>query len=102
MSKRQKPKSRSGKTKIISAEFTVVPRDEVNHPAHYTSLPAKCSACGHPVECVDVVELLPFNLGNAIKYIWRSAFKGKLRVDLEKASWYVSRELARISSGSGE
>lgn len=38
--------------------------DPVNHPAHYTSHPAG-------VECIDVVEHMTFNVGNAVKYLWR-------------------------------
>jgi len=54
--------------------------DPVNHPTHYN---------GHPsgVECIDVVEHMGFNLGNAIKYIWRADLKGAAIQDLEKAAW---------------
>jgi hypothetical protein len=37
-----------------------------------------------------------FNLGNAIKYIWRSGEKGDTVNDLKKARWYIDRELQRI------
>jgi len=37
-----------------------------------------------------------FNLGNAIKYIWRAALKGKQLEDLKKAMWYINREVERI------
>jgi hypothetical protein len=37
-----------------------------------------------------------FNLGNAIKYIWRAALKGKHLEDLKKAVWYINREIARL------
>jgi len=36
-----------------------------------------------------------FNLGNAIKYIWRADLKGKALQDLEKAVWYLQREIQR-------
>jgi hypothetical protein len=36
-----------------------------------------------------------FNLGNAIKYIWRADLKGSDVEDLRKARWYIERELAR-------
>jgi hypothetical protein len=60
--------------------------DMVNHPPHYT---------GHPsgVECIDVAEELPFNLGNAFKYVFRYRGKGG-RQDLEKARWYLLRQMA--------
>jgi|TARA_R110000824_G_C14737879_1_gene627099 hypothetical protein len=63
--------------------------DPVNHPAHYT---------GHPsgVECIDITEHFGFSLGNAIKYIWRAGLKSDNAVeDLEKAVWYIQREIKR-------
>jgi hypothetical protein len=62
--------------------------DNVNHPKHYNSHPAG-------IECIDVVEHLPFNVGNAIKYLWRADHKNGLE-DLRKAAWYVQREIARL------
>lgn len=61
---------------------------DVEHPKHY---------CDHPsgVECITITEHMNFNLGNAVKYIWRAALKGKHRQDLEKAIWYLKRELKR-------
>jgi hypothetical protein len=62
--------------------------DNVNHPPHYTQHPSG-------VECIQITEHFNFNLGNAIKYIWRSALKGQQLNDLEKAAWYIQREIAR-------
>lgn len=62
--------------------------DLVNHPPHYTSHPSG-------VECITITEHMGFNLGNAIKYIWRSDLKGDSIEDLKKAAWYVEREIAR-------
>jgi len=61
-------------------------KDPVNHPEHYTSHPSG-------VECIDIAEHMGFNLGNAIKYIWRAGLKGNALKDLEKARWYVEREI---------
>lgn len=61
--------------------------DIVNHPPHYNAHPSG-------VECIDVVEHMNFNLGNAIKYIWRADHKNGVE-DLRKAAWYVNREIAR-------
>ncbi len=69
--------------------------DAVNHPAHYTSSPARCE-CGKPVECIQVVENMGFNDGNAVKYLWRSHLKGDAVQDLEKAAWYLRREIERL------
>ena len=62
--------------------------DMVNNPPHYTKHPSG-------VECIDVTEHYGFNVGNAIKYLWRSEYKGGLQ-DLEKARWYINREIERI------
>jgi hypothetical protein len=53
------------------------------------------------VECIDVVEHLPFNLGNAIKYLWRAGSKGPADEDLRKAAWYVERERKRLARMKG-
>lgn len=70
--------------------------DIINHPKHYTSSSAKCSKCSHPIECIDVIEDLPFNVGAIIKYLWRREHKGSLLEDLKKCQWYINREISRI------
>lgn len=60
--------------------------DMVNHPPHYTSHPSG-------VECIQITEHMGFNLGNALKYIWRADLKGSAVEDLEKAVFYINREL---------
>jgi hypothetical protein len=67
--------------------------DPVNHPPHYTAHPSG-------VECVQIAEHMGFNLGNALKYIWRADLKGNAIEDLEKASWYLRREIERRSRSS--
>jgi len=62
--------------------------DPVNHPAHYTSHPSG-------VECIEVTRWMNFNLGNAIKYIWRAGNKGNALEDLKKARWYLDDEIKR-------
>lgn len=64
--------------------------DPVNHPPHYTAHPSG-------VECIQVTEHMGFNLGNAVKYIWRADLKGAAIQDLEKARWYIEREIAKRS-----
>jgi len=62
----------------------------VNHPPHYNAHPSG-------VECVDVVEHMSFNLGNAVKYIWRADLKSdNPDQDLAKAIWCLERERERI------
>jgi hypothetical protein len=62
--------------------------DMVNHPPHYTSHPSG-------VECIQITEHMGFNLGNALKYIWRADLKGSAVEDLEKAVFYINRELTK-------
>lgn len=75
--------------------------DPVNHPAHYTSGPA-CPGCGRTIECIDITEHMPFTLGNAIKYLWRADLKGAPIQDLEKAAWYIRREIERRKKYCGD
>ena len=67
------------------------PADNVNHPAHYTS---------GKIEVIDFIEdkELGFHLGNAVKYISRAGRKNpdKIVEDLQKAVWYINREIGRL------
>jgi len=67
--------------------------DPVNHPRHYTEHPSG-------VECITVTEHMNFCRGNAVKYIWRAGDKGDEIQDLEKARWYIDREISRLKSTS--
>jgi hypothetical protein len=60
----------------------------VNHPDHYNQHPAG-------IECIDIIEEFPFNIGTAMKYLWRCGLKDGAIEDLEKAAWYVEREIQR-------
>jgi hypothetical protein len=62
--------------------------EAVDHPVHYNKHPSG-------VECIQIVEYMNFNLGSAIKYIWRHNLKGTPVQDLEKAIWYLQREIER-------
>jgi len=62
--------------------------DNINHPAHYNNSMAHCT-CGRRIECIDVTRHMIFNIGNVIKYLWRSADKNGLE-DLKKAQWYLN------------
>lgn len=77
-------------TKIL----TPTKPEAVDHPSHYNANPSG-------IECIDVVEHLSFNVGNAIKYLWRAGMKGDLLEDLRKARWYVDREIQRIERARG-
>ena len=60
----------------------------VTHPEHYRQHPSG-------IECIQITEHMGFNLGNAITYIWRADLKGNAVQDLEKAVWYINREIVR-------
>jgi len=66
----------------------------IDHPAHYTSHPSG-------VECIDIVEHMTFNVGAAMKYLWRHGLKGPALEDLRKARWCIDREIARIIKDGG-
>ena len=62
--------------------------DAVNKPKHYLSHPSG-------IECITITEHMGFNLGNAIKYVWRADLKNNAIQDLKKAVWYIEREIKR-------
>jgi len=62
-------------------------KDAIN-PDHYKWLKG--------IECSDVTENFNFNLGNAIKYIWRAGHKDAVLQELKKAEWYIKREIKRL------
>ncbi len=66
----------------------VTAADLVNHPPHYTKDPSG-------TECIEVTEHRNFCIGNAIKYLWRCDDKDSPVQDLEKAKWYIQREIDR-------
>lgn len=79
------------KLAALADEAEASRHDPVNHPSHYTSMPTG-------VECIDVIEWMNLCRGNAIKYIWRAGQKdpSKEIEDLEKAVWYLNREIDRL------
>jgi hypothetical protein len=70
----------------------------INHPSHYNSHPSG-------VECITIAQHHTFNVGNAIKYLWRAGLKpvdGEIGAeaaiqDLRKAVFYLNAEVERIS-----
>lgn len=84
----------NGKFRWVAPKPIVTPQiemiepksDPVNHPAHY-----KVGG----IETIDFIEAkrLNYNMGNAVKYITRADHKGSRKQDLEKAIWYLKREL---------
>jgi len=66
--------------------------DPINHPVHYTAHPSG-------IECIDVTRHMGFNLGNAVKYIWRADLKNNAIEDLKKAIWYLQDEIKKREAG---
>jgi len=73
-------------TMLPMPEVNTITIDPVNQPAHY-------KAGG--IETIDFIEAkkLNYNLGNVVKYVTRSDLKGNRKQDLEKAMWYLKREI---------
>lgn len=76
--------------------------DPVNHPAHYTSDPSG-------VEAIQVTRHRNFDIGNAIKYLWRLGLKeddGRPAIDkeiedAEKAIWYIQDHVSELRRRKG-
>jgi hypothetical protein len=88
------PKQPRWKTLLVETSNTPITMtepvaDPVNHPAHY-----KVGG----IETIDFIEAksLGYNLGNVVKYITRSDHKGDKLQDLQKAAWYLNREIAQL------
>jgi len=72
--------------------------DPVNKPKGYNSHPSG-------IECIQITEYYNFCIGNAIKYLWRAGLKpGEVGLsnkdkeiqDLEKAIWYINRQISNL------
>lgn len=62
--------------------------EQIDHPKYYNV---------GKIEAIDVIEdwKLNFSLGCVVKYICRAEYKDSTIQDLEKASWYLTREIER-------
>ena len=73
--------------------------DAVNHPSHY---------CSHPsgIECIEVTRHYTFDIGNAIKYLWRAGLKKEQGLsdvekeieDCKKAIWYINDHIKHLKN----
>ena len=72
-------------------------KEKVNHPPYY-------GGKENPYEAIKVIEAwgLGFCLGNTVKYISRSGKKDDVIQDLEKAKWYLEREISKLKGEKNE
>lgn len=65
--------------------------EEPTNPSHYRR---------HRLQPIDVIEdwELNYRLGSALKYIGRYRYKDNPIVDLEKAVWYLEREIEHLKA----
>ena len=76
-------------------------KDMVNHPNHY---------CQHPsgIECIEIIRHYCFDIGSAIKYLWRAGLKveegmtdkAKEIEDLKKSIWYINDRIKMLENGN--
>ena len=72
-------------------------KSNVDHPKHYNSHPSG-------IECIEITRYYPFNVGSAIKYLWRAGLKtddsmldvDKEIEDLEKAIWFINDRIKQL------
>ena len=75
--------------------------DRVNHPSYYQDPSG--------VECITVARHRDFNIGNALKYLWRAGLKTEAGLsnkkktieDLNKAIWYIKDEIKMLQNDKG-
>ena len=73
--------------------------NRVNHPDYYNSHPSG-------IECIDIIRHYCFDIGNAIKYLWRAGLKKEIGLDekqkeiedLKKAIWYIKDRIKTINN----
>jgi hypothetical protein len=65
------------------------PAEDVINPSHYRKHPSG-------IECIEVTRHMNFNVGNAIKYLWRYMDKDDPIDNLKKAQWYIDDEIRRL------
>lgn len=74
---------------VLTESLDLGPNPEmVDHPKHYNEHPSG-------VECIEIVRHMNFNIGNAVKYLWRCGMKDDEIQELEKAKWYIEDEIKR-------
>jgi hypothetical protein len=77
---------------VIKEREHAVNSDNVSNPPHYAD------GWSNGAEVIDLTEHLSFCAGNVVKYVCRAGRKDpdKHVEDLEKARWYLDREIKRV------
>lgn len=74
-------------------------KERVNHPDYYNQHPSG-------IECIEIIRHYCFDIGNAIKYLWRAGLKKESSMsdkqkeieDLRKAIWYINDRIKQLES----
>jgi len=77
-------------------------KDRIN-PKYYKEHPSG-------VECIDITRHYCFDIGNAIKYLWRAGLKTENGItntekeieDLNKAVWYIQDRIKQLQHDKKE
>lgn len=70
---------------------------EVNKSKHYNLHPSG-------IECIEVIRHYNFNIGNAMKYLWRQGLKDNNPdiKDMKKAIYYIIDEIQRLGGDTSD
>lgn len=82
----------AGEVCVIKTEVEV-DHDPVDHPRHYVNHPSG-------LECIEITRHLPFDIGNAVKYVWRADLKNG-HEDYRKALWYLDDAIDHVGRLNG-
>jgi hypothetical protein len=77
------------KNQATSKNSSSISAEDPIRPTHYRAHPSQ-------VECITIAQWFNFNLGNVIKYVWRSTEVDNPLVHLRKAKQYIEFEIARL------
>lgn len=89
ITKKEFTKTRPEKEIVCGVVPLETKKNTVNHPAHYNT---------GKIEVIEYIEDkgMNFNIGNCCKYISRYKHKNNPVEDLEKAEWYLRREISKL------
>lgn len=91
------PNGEWGGIDYCERSFVFKTTDNINRPPHYTSSKATCDNCGDQLEQIEITRHMSFNIGNAVKYLWRFELKNGLE-DLKKAKWYINDAIKQLEN----